>query len=52
MADENQKQEVEIEKLERDEKELTAEEQKEVKGGLKMAPARSSQEEQPQTPGI
>jgi hypothetical protein len=52
MSDENRKNDIKVEKLQQDVKDLTTEEAKEVKGGLKMAPARASEEDKPKTPGI
>jgi hypothetical protein len=51
ISDENKKSDVKVWELQQDEKELTTEEAKDVRGGLKMAPARAS-EDKTQTPGI
>lgn len=51
MSDENKKGDIKVEKLQQDEKDLTAEEAKEVKGGLKMAPANPKEPEKPTVPG-
>lgn len=47
MSKEN-KSEIKVEKLQREEKELTPEEAKEVKGGLKAAPTLTGNDNPPQ----